>query len=333
MSDNPRSGPPGVDRREALWRLGQAALVGGAFGTGAALFYDPKHPIRKRELKGRALKNYQVPVAAGTPRVALARGKNAVRNVQAALKALGGIEQFIQAGDRVLLKPNAAFDRTPALGANTSPEVVGEIARLCLAAGAREVVITDNTLYSAERCYESSGIGAAAKKAGAKIFIPGDDDYTEAIIDGQVLDSWPVMKKAWEVDKIINLPTAKHHRLARVSLGMKNWMGLIGGKRRRWHQKLPDSLADMAQALRPTLVVLDASRLLMRHGPTGGRLSDVAPGNALIAGWDQVAVDALGAPLLGASLTEVHYITAAARRGIGHLRLSRSELATVNTDV
>jgi uncharacterized protein (DUF362 family) len=271
-------------------------------------------------------------VAAGTPRVAVARGKDPARNVRAALRALGGIEQFVKRGDRVLLKPNAAFDRTPALAANTSPEVVGEVARLCAAAGAREVVVAEHTLYSAQRCFEHSGIQAAARKAGARMLAADDDDFDEAIIDGQVLDTWPVMRKVWAVDKVINLPTAKHHRLARVSLGMKNWMGIIGGERHRWHQKLPRSLADMAQALRPTLVVLDASRLLMRHGPTGGRLSDVAPGNQVLAGWDQVAVDAQAVPLLGASLTEVHHVTAAARRGLGRLRLEGRELAVVNTD-
>jgi len=315
-----------------LWRLGQAALIGGAFGVGGAVLYDPKNPIRKKTLDGRALPSFQVPVAAGTPRVAVARGRDAKRNVRAALKALGGLEQFVKRGDRVLLKPNAAFDRTPELAANTSPEVVGEVARLCVAAGAKEVIVTDHTLYSAQRCFEHSGIRAATRRAGARMFTPGDDDFEEAILDGQVLDTWPVLKTVWAVDKVINLPTAKHHRLARVSLGMKNWMGIIGGERRRWHQKLPQSLADMAQALRPTLVVLDASRLLMRHGPTGGRLSDVAPGRHVVAGWDQVAVDAQAVPLLGASLTEVHHVTAAARRGLGKLRLSGKELVVINTD-
>lgn len=322
----------GPSRREALARMGQAALLGGGFVAGGLLLYDPEHPVRSRGISGRPLPGYQVTVRVGTPRVAVARGTDAVANVRAALGALGGIGQFIRPGDRVLLKPNAAFDRTPALGANTSPEVVGEVARLCRAAGAREVIVAEHTLYTAERCFASSGIGAAARRAGARIHIPSDSDFTEARIHGQVIDAWPVLKVLYRVDKVINLPTAKHHRLARASLGMKNWMGVLGGKRRRWHQKLAESVADLSRALRPTLVVLDASRLLLRHGPTGGRLSDVAPGHHIVAGWDQVAVDAQGAALLGAPVTEVGYITAAARLGLGRIHLSGPELAVIQTD-
>jgi uncharacterized protein (DUF362 family) len=145
------------------------------------------------------------------------------------------------------------------------------------------------------------------------------------------LDSWPFLKFLFEVDKVINLPTAKHHSLARVSLGMKNWMGAVGGKRRQMHQKLDQCIADLAQALRPTLVVLDGSRVLMRHGPTGGRLADVEKGNTIICGWDQVAVDREALHLLGATLGEVKHITTAARRGLGRLRLRSGERAEIRT--
>ncbi|MDY0002979.1 MAG: DUF362 domain-containing protein [Polyangia bacterium] len=319
-------------RRSALLRVGKALLIGGAFGAGAAVFHDPKNPVRKRAQKGKTLPSFEVPVAPGTPRLVEVRGADPVKNLQLALKALGGLEQFIRPGDRVLLKPNMAFDRTPELGSNTSPEVMGELTRLCRKAGAKEVVVAENTLFDADRCVESSGIGEAVRRAGGKILIPGKKDYAEVRLGGQVLDSWPFFKKLFEVNKVINVPTAKHHRQSRVSLGMKNWMGAIGGERRRMHQKLAESIADLAAGLRPTLVVLDASRLLMRHGPTGGSLSDVTPGNALIAGWDQVAVDARALPLLGATLAEVLHVTAAARVGVGKLHLEDGELAVINAD-
>lgn len=299
---------------------------------GAAFFYDRRNPIKRRTQRGRDLRSFEVLVAPGTPRVVEARGRDPVKNLRAALKALGGIEQFIRPGDRVILKPNAAFDRTPELAANASPEVVGELTRLCRQAGARDVLVIENTLFDARRCYESSGIGAAVRSAGGRIHILGKSDYVDARINGLVLDLWPVPKQLFEADKIINIPTAKHHRQSRVSLGMKNWMGAVGGQRRHMHQKLAESIADLAGFFRPTLVVLDASRLLMRNGPTGGSLSDVAPGNALIAGWDQVAVDAQAVPLLGATLAEVHHITHAARLRVGKIHLEASELAVVNTD-
>ena len=116
-----------------------------------------------------------------------------------------------------------------------------------------------------------------------------------------------------------------------MSLGLKNWMGAIGGKRRQMHQKLDQCIADLAQVLRPTLVVLDASRVLMRHGPTGGRLADVEKGDTIIVGWDQVAVDRQALPLLGATPGEVKHITAAARRGLGRLRLNPGERVEIRT--
>lgn len=322
----------GDDRRTFLKRAGVTALVGAGFGAGALWTYDPKNPIKPRVIKGKLLPVYQVPVPQGTPRVAVARGTDSLANLHAALKALGGIEQFIGRGDRVVLKPNAAFDRTPEQGANCSPEVVGEVTRLCFKAGARSVTMAEHTLFDPGRCMQSSGIGPAVTKAGGKIHLPKkDSEFAEALLDGTVLASWPVMKIFWKADKVINLPTAKHHRLARVSLGMKNWMGAIGGQRRKWHQKLDKTVADMAAALQPTLTILDASRLLMRHGPTGGRLSDVKRGDTLIAGWDQVAVDMQALPLLDAALTEVRHIGQAARRGVGKVRLLSTELVEIKT--
>jgi len=321
------------DRRTFLKQAGLTAVVGAGFGAGAWITYDPKNPIKPRVFQGKRLPIYQVPVAQGTPRVAIARGTSSLANLHGALQALGGIEQFVKRGDRVVLKPNAAFDRTPEQAANTSPDLVGEVTRLCLKAGARSVTVAENTLFDPSRCMETSGIGAAVRKAGGRIHLPKKEgQFAEALIDGRVLDTWPVMKVLWKADKVINLPTAKHHRLARVSLGLKNWMGAIGGQRRKWHQKLSLTLADMAMALQPTLTILDASRLLMRHGPTGGRLSDVERGDTLIAGWDQVAIDTLALPLLGASLTEVPHLGQAARQGVGKLRLSHRDLAELKTD-
>lgn len=322
----------GNDRRTFIKRAGLTALVGTGVGAGALLTYDAKNPVKPRVLKGKKLPMYQVPVRQGTPRVAVSRGTDTLANLHAALKGLGGLEQFIKRGDRVVLKPNAAFDRTPEQAANCSPELVGEVTRMCFKLGAKSVTMAENTLFDPGRCLETSGIGAAVRKAGGKIHTPKKESaYAEAILDGVVLDSWPVMKIFWQADKVINLPTAKHHMLARASLGIKNWMGAIGGKRRKWHQKLDLTLADMAAVMQPTLTILDASRLLMRHGPTGGRLSDVKRGDTIIAGWDQVGVDVQALPLLGAALTEVGHITQAARRGVGKIHLTDSEIVQLKT--
>ena len=320
-----------MDRRTFFLRLTQTALVGAGFGAAAAFTFDARYPVRRRGTKGKALRRFTTPVAAGTPRAVVARGKDPVANVRAALDKLGGIRAFIQRGDRVLLKPNAAFDRTPELAANTSPEVVAEVIRQCRDAGAKEIVITDVTLFDAERCWESSGLGKVARSLGVRVLMPKERDFVETRIDGVIIETWPALKALFAVDKVINLPTVKHHRLARVTLGMKNWLGAIGGQRHRLHQKLDQSIVDFAKAIQPTLTILDGSRLLMDHGPTGGSLGDVKRGDTVIAGWDQVAVDRLALPLLGADVAEVPHLTAAARNGLGRIRLEPSEWAEIVT--
>lgn len=109
---------------------------------------------------------------------------------------------------------------------------------------------------------------------------------------GEILDSWPVLEPFLNADKIINVPIAKHHSLTGASLGMKNWYGILGGPRHRLHQRIHESLADLADFMRPTLTVIDAWRVLMRNGPGGGNPADVALKKTLVAGTDPVALDA-----------------------------------------
>ena len=226
-------------------------------------------------------------------------GSDPARLVRAAVAALGGMERFVKRGETVLVKPNMAWDRTPEQGANTHPEVVAEVVRLCRAAGARRVIVTDNPVHDAERVAARSGIRAAVAAAGGELVLPGASGFERTTLGGSVLASWDVLSVLFQADRLVNVPVAKHHSLSRLTCGLKNHMGLIGGSRGRLHQEIHPSLVDLAAAFRPTLTVVDATRVMMRNGPTGGRLEDVAAVNAVAAGTDPVACDAWAARQIG----------------------------------
>lgn len=259
-------------------------------------------------------------IAKGHPKEALA----------AALEALGGMGRFISRGDVVLVKPNMSWDRSPRFAANTNPEVVAEVVKLCLEAGARKVKVFDHSCDDPRRVYRRSGIMEAAKAAGAEVYYVEPGRFSRVRIGGEVLKEWEVYRDALEVDKIVNVPVLKHHSLARLTMGMKNLMGLIGGRRAQLHWQLSEALADLAAFFRPQLVILDATRVLVTGGPQGGSLRYVKEMDTVVVGTDQVAVDACGAHLFGLHPEEVGYIPAAHRRGLGEMDLNRVRIKRLN---
>jgi uncharacterized protein (DUF362 family) len=269
---------------------------------------------------------------ASAPDVVVSKGASPAAITEAAVQALGGMGRFIARGDVVLVKPNIGWDRSPAQAATTNPEVVATLVRLALAAGAKEVKVFDNPCEDARRCYVSSGIMEAAKKAGARVSYMDDRRFRKMDIKGEALKSWEVYQEAVEVDKIINCPILKHHSLARLTMGMKNLMGLTGGDRARFHWQLDQALADLAAFFKPTLVVLDAVRILTANGPQGGSLKYVKQLNTVAAGVDQVAIDAMGTRLFGITPAEVNLLAVAARRGLGRLDLGTLRIKEVKVN-
>ncbi|MEW6674688.1 MAG: DUF362 domain-containing protein [Nitrospirota bacterium] len=235
------------------------------------------------------------------------------------INALGGIKRFISRGDIVVIKPNIAFDRLLEHAANTNPDVVATVVRLCLEAGAKKVKVFDRPVNDPRRCYVQSDIAEAAKRAGAEVSYIDERRFIDIEIKGTVLKRWPIYKDIFEADKLINIPIAKHHNLARLTMAMKNWMGVIGGSRRLLHQNIDESLADLSLAIKPTLTILDAVRILIANGPQGGGLKDVRRLDTVIAGVGQVAVDAYGATLFGMKGRDLRYLTIAAKRGLGKI--------------
>jgi len=251
---------------------------------------------------------------------------------RAAIRQLGGIERFISRGDLVVIKPNIAWDRTPEQAANTNPEVVAEVVRMCREAGAGDVMVTDVSINEPRHCFDRSGIASAARAAGAHVILPEERRFREVDLHGTVLGSWPVLDPFLQADKVINLPVAKHHSLTGATLGMKNWYGILGGPRHRLHQRIDECLVDLAGFMRPTLTIIDACRVLVRNGPGGGSLADVLAAKTLIAATDPVAADAFAAKTWwGLDPGKLQYLQLAAARGLGdwdlaNVRTTRVEL-------
>jgi len=260
----------------------------------------------------------------------VARGPSPARITRAAVDGLGGIRKFVSRGDVVVVKPNIGWDRTPEFAATTNPEVVSTVVRLCYEAGAKKVKVFDHTVSDPRRCYKQSGIADAAGAAGAAVSYVDDRKFREMKLSGHALKSWPIYTEVIEADKVINMPIAKTHGLSTLTLGMKNWMGVMGGWRGRIHQRIDGSLVDVAMLIKPALIILDAVRILTANGPQGGDISDVKRLNTVVIGTDQVAVDAFGATLFALKGSDIGHIVAGHRAGLGTMDISRLKIKKIS---
>jgi uncharacterized protein (DUF362 family) len=250
--------------------------------------------------------------------------------VQKAVSEIGGMDQFVSKGDIVVLKANISWDRVPPQAATTNPDVVAEVVRLCLEAGAKRVKVFDRTLNEPMRCYKRSGIEKAAKEAGADVHHVYDRKFkTVSFPDGELIKSWELYDEVLEADCLINLPIAKHHSIGGMSLGMKNLMGFLGGNRGKFHRDFDKKITDLNTRIKPKLTIMDAYRMLVRNGPSGGNLADVVETKTVIAGTDPVAVDSYGATLFKHDPSTVSFLQEAHRRGLGEIDLDKLNLKTI----
>lgn len=264
--------------------------------------------------------------ATGSSVMSVVTGSDPAAITTAAVDAIGGMSKFVSKGDVVVVKPNIGWDRTPEQAANTDPVVVATLITLAFQSGAKKVKVFDNTCNTERRCYERSGIAEAARGAGADVFFTEERKYKKVDLKGEKLKEWPVYRDALEADKIINVPVAKHHTLAKLTLSMKNFMGLIGGRRNLLHQKLDVNIVDLTAFFKPTLTVLDAVRILTANGPQGGNLRDVETLNTVLASTDPVAIDAYGATLFDMTGDDLGYVRVAYERGLGEMDLSKVDI-------
>jgi uncharacterized protein (DUF362 family) len=260
----------------------------------------------------------------------VSKGKNIPGMVRQLVDAMGGMNRFVKKGDTVVVKPNIGWDRTVEQAANTHPEVVTALAALALEAGAAKVQVFDRPCNEKRRCYQNSGIKPALDAMNERrISCEYMDDrkfVPVKIKDGRSLKEWPFYRDALAADCYINVPVAKHHGSSTLTLGLKNAMGVIGGLRGRLHLNLAPRIVDLNLVIRPDLTIVDATRILLRNGPSGGNLDDVKIMDTLVAGIDPVAVDAWSTTLFGLAPEDVRSTVDAFERGMGEMDLSKCRI-------
>jgi uncharacterized protein (DUF362 family) len=304
----------GMDRR-ALFRVGlTAAIAAGSVALGLGLSARVGHGKNKTLPK---LKNHRVDKLQGALEMAIVRGPDPAANVRRAVLAMGGMGRFVKRGERVVIKPNIGWNRLPEQAANTNPDVVAEVVKLVAAAGASKIWVTDVSVNTPEQCFARSGIEKAAKAAGAIVVRPDAPAFREVDVAGKLLRTADILFPFVEADRVINIPVVKQHGLSGATMAMKNWYGMLGGQRVKLHQNIHLSIVDLAAMIKPTLTIMDATRILLANGPTGGSLADVKQLDTIAVSSDEVALDAFGASLLGLSPTSLGFIVEGMKAGLG----------------
>jgi uncharacterized protein (DUF362 family) len=326
-------------RRQFATQVGGFALVAGGAVAGGLLLRDrwgmegvkPPPPVR--------LKNYSVALPVGKPSLIIvrsrplraeehaskedelkAREEQAFTMVKAALDSMGGVGHFIKKGDVVVIKPNVAFDKNPDLAATTQPDTVSAVIRLCFGAGARKVIVADNPINNPESCFYKTKVGEATIRAGGELMLPKDSYFENLYVGGETItNTWRMFYRPFrEATKVIGISPVKDHNLCKATVTTKNWYGLLGNPRNQFHQNIHGIISDFALMMKPSLVIADGRKLLMRNGPTGGSLNDVKRGDTMVIGTDSTAVDSWSvSKLLERRRDEIVYLDKVISRGLG----------------
>jgi uncharacterized protein (DUF362 family) len=266
-----------------------------------------------------------------SPEVVVVKNSSPAQLARKAVEELGGMSQFVKKGQTVLVKPNIGWDRLPEQAADTNPEAVAEVVKMCLEASAKWVRVLDRTCNQPRRCYKRSGIEDAVKAVGGEVRHIVDSRFKDVQIPhGELVKSWPFYKDVLDADVFINMPIAKHHNISGVTLGFKNIMGVLGGDRGNLHTHFMTKIVDINLVVKPTLTIVDAYRILLRNGPSGGNLADTEEKKMVIAGTDRVAVDAYAVRLFGMEPNRLEYLKIANERGMGKMNLSQVALKEID---
>ncbi|MDM8001126.1 MAG: DUF362 domain-containing protein [Dehalococcoidia bacterium] len=319
----------GIDRRDFLHKM--LALGGGALATAAFISLLGCSPDDTLQPPTDNITPPPQPPA-GTAYLSVARGGNPATLVQRAVDALGGIGRFVKPGDDVIVKPNICVsNRTPEYAATTNPEVVAALVTLCLGAGASRVRVMDHPFSgSAEDAYKNSGIKAAVEAVGGEMEVMASVKFQDtAIPNGRSIRSCRVYRDILKADVLIDVPIAKDHGNTILTLGMKNLLGVVDNAPSYHTSSLSERVVDLNTLVRPHLVVVDAIRVLMKNGPSGGNLSDVRQMDTIIASHDIVAADSYGATLFGMTGEDLPIVRIGAERGLGVMDLSSIKIEEI----
>jgi uncharacterized protein (DUF362 family) len=262
--------------------------------------------------------------APAKPVVVCVTGTNKEDILKRVMGPLGGIGKFVK-GKKVILKPNGGWARAPSVAANTNPDLLVALAKMCKSAGAKEVKMVErpcDTPWSLT--FDINKLSEAARKAGVKL-VPGSQKSQfrqVSVSKGKVLKRTDVIEDVLGCDVLINVPVLKVHSTTKVTVGLKNLMGIIWD-RNAWHVSadLDQCLADFLYLVKPQLTVVDCTVALLSNGPKGpGKTRTL---NKVVASTDPVACDAYACSLIDVKASEVPHLAKAARLGHGEIDIAK----------
>ncbi len=318
-----------IDRRQFIERM--LALGGTALATAAflSLLSCSKEPTAEQPSDNTTP---PPPPPGGAAYLAVARGESPTTLVQRSVSALGGIERFVKPGNDVIIKPNiCGSGRTPEYATTTNPEVVAALVALCVGAGAKRVRVMDLPFSGTSNdAYDNSGIAEAVRNAGGEMEVMTKMKFQDTPIPhGQIITSCHVYQDILDTDVLIDVPIAKHHGNTLLTLGMKNLLGVVDNAPSYHTSHLSERVVDLNTLVRPHLIVVDAIRILLNNGPTGGNLNDVKRMNTIIASHDIVAADSYGATLFGKTGDDLPIVRGGAKRGLGTMDLASIKIEEI----
>jgi len=308
---------------------------------------DSKKRLTRREfIKGTAaalpLLSNQLPFygslahAAEESDLVIAKNGSASQLLQAAIAPLGGMSRFVKKGQRVVIKANIAWARTPDQACTNNPDLLAALIKMCYEAGAKRVAVWDHTCDNYQFCFSRSGLKETTQKAGADIFSGhGRNSYKQVEVQkGKKVKTVEILRDVLESDVFINFPIPKQHFATELTLGMKNLIGIVWDMEQLHKIGLHQAIADINTIRKPNLVVMDAIRILTTNGPKGpGKTEDIGE---VIASTDIVAADAYAAAFFKHPKTgkpfkpeEIQFVKNAYDLGLGQINLSKVRVKKV----
>ncbi len=270
---------------------------------------------------------------AAPPDLVVVRGGEPEDLVRRAVASLGGMSRFVGPGSNVVIKPNICVAyRSYEYAATTNPWLVAGLVKMAFEAGAASVKVMDSPFNGTQKqAYADSGIREQVEAAGGEMVLMNSWKFVETKNpSAKILKKPSVYEDILNANVLINVPIAKQHTSeARLTLGMKNLMGVVMD-RSYMHIDLVQCIADLAALVRPHLNIVDAVRILTANGPRGGRLGDVQKLDTVIASTDIVAADSYATSLFGMTPADIRYIGAAAALGVGRSDLENLKIEEVS---
>jgi len=319
-----------MDRRQFIGGIGYGLLSLGLVGCGLSLSEKGENSPNTQNVQSTPSSQTASSAASVYDRskLIISEGTDPNLLIEKGFAALGGIGALVRRGATVVLKPNFSVPRKPEEAATTNPQLVAAVVKQCLAAGAKEVKVIDYPFQSPPVCLNNSGIRKAVEAAGGKAYAINEQSfYTQVDTGGKILKTALFSKDVLNADVFINFPILKHHSMTKLTLGLKNMMGLVWDRGYFHRTDLTQCIAELAAFRKPHLTIVDATRGITDNGPTGP--GTIREWNQVIFGVDSVAVDTYAATLFGIKPAEIEYITAAAQLGVGEMDLQKLTVVKV----